>query len=86
MKIAVATDNGRDSALVIVAKSGSGDQIWSNLKEPANVLFRANKLHAKLRKDGRERQAIAQLLPYGVIGNTSDFGSDILGSSPSRVA
>lgn len=29
--------------------------------------------------------AITQPLPYGVIGNTSDFGSDILGSSPSRV-
>lgn len=23
-------------------------------------------------------------MAYGVIGNTSDFGSDILGSSPSR--
>lgn len=26
----------------------------------------------------------SELLTYGVIGNTSDFGSDILGSSPSR--
>ena len=58
------------------ASKSTPKKVRANHNLPARLLFRNQQTSAKLRL----------ILPRGVIGNTTDFGSVILGSSPSGVA